>query len=97
MMRRMAMALSALAAAAALAVTVPGSAYAAEGLLVINGAAYEDPSGCYAVDSFPTSVGNYTDAIVEVHTGPDCAGPVEWLVYPGETYHTETAQSVFVL
>ncbi|MFD5327962.1 hypothetical protein [Streptomyces sp. NPDC127092] len=91
----MAMTLGPLAAAAALAVTMPGSAYAAEGRLVINGAAHEDPSGCYAVDSSPTSVGNHTDAIVEVHTGPDCSGPVEGLVHPGETYQTETAGSVF--
>ncbi|MFE0255188.1 hypothetical protein [Streptomyces sp. NPDC059010] len=95
--RRMAVALGALAAAATLAVAVPGSAYAAEGVLVINGAAYESPSGCYAVDWFPSSVSNYTDAIAEVHSGPDCSGPVEWLVYPGETYQTDTAQSVFIL
>ncbi|MEU9053587.1 hypothetical protein AB0D37_24745 [Streptomyces sp. NPDC048384] len=40
---------------------------------------------------------NHTDAIAEVHSGPDCSGQVEWLVYPGETYQTETAQSVFIL
>ncbi|MER5935806.1 hypothetical protein ABT121_00630 [Streptomyces sp. NPDC001928] len=95
--RRMAVALGALAAAATLAVAVPGSAFAAEGVLVINGAEYEDPSGCYAIDYFPSSVSNHTDAIAEVHSGPDCTGQVEWLVYPGETYHTETAQSVFIL
>ncbi|WP_125263427.1 hypothetical protein [Streptomyces alboflavus] len=90
-------ALGVLGAAAALALSVPGSAYAAEGVLVINGQTYEDPSGCYPVDWFPTSVANNTDAIAEVHSGPDCTGQVEWLVYPGETYHTETAQSVFIL
>ncbi|QEU94561.1 hypothetical protein CP970_29985 [Streptomyces kanamyceticus] len=93
----MSTALGALAAAAALALSVPNSAYAAQGLLVINGAAHEDPSGCYPVDRFPSSVANYTDAIAEVHSGPNCTGQVEWLVYPGETYFTETAQSVFVL
>ncbi|MFE6176933.1 hypothetical protein [Streptomyces sp. NPDC056464] len=97
MRRRMAVALGALAAAATLAVAVPGSAYAAEGVLVLNGNAYENPSGCYGIDRYPSSVDNYTDAIAEVHSGPDCSGPVEWLVYPGETYHTETAQSVFIL
>ncbi|MFE0175502.1 hypothetical protein ACFWZ2_24595 [Streptomyces sp. NPDC059002] len=95
--RRTAKVLGALAAAAALALSVPNSAYAAQGVLVINGTAYEDPSGCYAVDRFLSTVDNYTDAIAEVHSGPDCTGPVEWLVYPGETYHTETARSVFVL
>ncbi|MEU6764745.1 hypothetical protein ABZ916_19710 [Streptomyces sp. NPDC046853] len=97
MRRRMAVALGTLAAAATLTIAVPGSAYAAQGVLSINGQEYENPSGCYAVDWFPTSVTNNTDAIAEVHSGPDCSGPVEWLVYPGETYHTETAQSVFIL
>ncbi|QES36551.1 hypothetical protein DEJ48_26950 [Streptomyces venezuelae] len=87
----------ALAAAAALALAVPNSAYAAEGVLHINGQAHPDPSGCFAIDWFPSSVVNNTDAIAEVHTGPGCTGQVEQLVYPGETYHTETAQSVFVL
>jgi hypothetical protein len=97
MRRRIAVALGALAAAVTLAVAVPGSAYAAEGVLIVNVTAYENPSGCYGVDWFPTSVTNHTDAIAEVHSGPDCSGPVEWLVYPGETYNTETAQSVFIL
>lgn len=89
--------LGAAAAAVTLGLAVPGSACAANGTLVVNGTAYEDPSGCYPVDWFPSSVANHTDAIAEVHSGPDCSGPVEWLVHPGETYHTETAQSVFVL
>ncbi|MGG7570388.1 hypothetical protein [Streptomyces sirii] len=96
-MRRLATTLGTIAAAAMLTLAVPNSAYAAEGVLVVNGTAYENPSGCYAVDWFPSSVSNYTDAIAEVHSGPDCTGQVEWLVYPGETYHTETAQSVFIL
>ncbi|MGW2230412.1 hypothetical protein [Streptomyces formicae] len=95
--RRITTVLGALAAAAALAVSVPSSAYAAQGVLIVNGQAHEEPSGCYSVDWFPTSVTNHTDAIAEVHSGPDCTGQVEWLVYPGETYHTETAQSVFIL
>lgn len=97
MRRRMAMTLGALAACMTLAVAVPGSAYAAEGVLIVNGKEYKDPSGCYSIDRFPSSVTNHTDAIAEVHSGPDCTGQVEWLVYPGETYRTETAQSVFVL
>jgi hypothetical protein len=82
--RQLAKVLGALAAATALALTTPGSAYAAEGVLIVNGQEYEDPSGCFAIDA-------------EVHSGPGCTGPVEWLVYPGETYYTETAQSVFIL
>ncbi|MWA10948.1 hypothetical protein [Streptomyces sp. BA2] len=97
MRRRMAVTLGAIAAAVTLTVAVPGSAYAAEGVLIVNGNAYEDPSGCYPVDWFPSSVTNHTDAIAEVHSGPGCGGPVERLVHPGETYYTETAQSVFIL
>ncbi|MFD8565762.1 hypothetical protein [Streptomyces sp. NPDC059639] len=97
MMRRTALALGALAAAATLVTAVPGSAYAAEGVLVVNGADHVDPSGCYALDRFPSAVVNNTDAIAEVHSGPDCTGQVEWLVYPGETYGSETARSVFIL
>ncbi|MGW5862351.1 hypothetical protein ACWFRJ_09300 [Streptomyces sp. NPDC055239] len=93
----MAMSLGVLAAAATLTVAVPGSAYAAQGVLTVNGNGHVDPSGCYAIDWYPSSVTNDTDAIAEVHSGPDCGGPVEWLVYPGETYYTETAQSVFIL
>ncbi|WP_353940300.1 hypothetical protein ABII15_01005 [Streptomyces sp. HUAS MG91] len=95
MMRRTALTLGALAAAATLAAAVPASA--AEGILVVDGTDHVDPSGCYAVDRFPESIVNNTDAIAEVHAGPDCTGPVEWLVYPGEVYDTETARSVFVL
>jgi hypothetical protein len=93
----MAKALGTAGAALALALSVPSSAFAANGVLAINGVEYSDPSGCYSVDWFPSSVTNDTDAIAEVHSGPDCTGQVEWLVYPGETYHTETAQSVFIL
>ncbi|MBT2504874.1 hypothetical protein J7I98_02975 [Streptomyces sp. ISL-98] len=93
----MATTLGVLVAAVTLTLTVPNSAYAAEGVLVINGVGHTDPSGCYPIDWFPSSVSNHTDAIAEVWTGPDCTGQVDWLVYPGETYYTETAQSVFVL
>ncbi|WP_326757422.1 hypothetical protein OHB35_00645 [Streptomyces phaeochromogenes] len=87
----------ALAAAVLLAVSLPSSASAAEGVLTVNGSGYDDPSGCYPVDSLPGSIANRTDAIAEVHTGAECSGSVEWLVYPGETYQSETAKSVFVL
>ncbi|MER5554869.1 hypothetical protein ABT001_24905 [Streptomyces sp. NPDC002793] len=97
MRRRMAVTLGALAAAVTLVGAVPGSAYAAEGVLTVNGEAHKDPSGCYAIERYPSSVTNHTDAIAEVHSGPNCTGQVEWLVYPGQTYYTETAQSVFVL
>lgn len=96
-LRRITTALGTTAAAALVALFVPTSAFAAEGILEVNGVAHENPSGCYPVDRFPSSITNNTDAIAEVHSGPACTGQVEWLVYPGETYQTETAQSVFVL
>lgn len=96
-MRRLATTLGALAAAATLALAVPNSAYAAEGVLFINGFGHVDPRGCYPVNWFPSSVTNHTNAIAEIHNGPYCTGRVERLVYPGETYYTETAQSVFIL
>ncbi|MFB4426232.1 hypothetical protein C5F59_034780 [Streptomyces sp. QL37] len=96
MKRRMATSLGVFAAAAAMALTAPGSAYAAEGVLVINGGEHKDPSGCYSIKWYPSSVTNRTDAVAEVYTGQDCTGRVEELVQPGETYHSETAGSVFI-
>ncbi|MDQ0792226.1 hypothetical protein [Streptomyces sp. B1I3] len=96
-LRRITTALGVFAASALLAASGPTSAFAAEGVLIVNGNAYDDPSGCYPIDWFPTSVTNHTDAIAEVHAGPACSGQVEWLVHPGETYHSESAQSIFVL
>ncbi|MEB8342869.1 hypothetical protein [Streptomyces endophyticus] len=96
-LRRITTALGTMAAAALVALSVPTSAFAAEGILTVNGVSYENPSGCYPVDWFPSSVTNNTNAIAEVRSGPGCTGQVQWLVYPGETYNTETAQSVFIL
>ncbi|WP_399925065.1 hypothetical protein [Streptomyces kanamyceticus] len=95
--RRMAEVIGALAAAAALAFSAPGAACAAEGMLTINGTRHVNPRGCYPVDRFPSSVINDTRSIAEVHTGRNCTGQVEELVYPGRTYYTETARSVFIL
>ncbi|MFD7064808.1 hypothetical protein [Streptomyces sp. NPDC059906] len=95
--RRMAMAVGTAGAAVTLVLGVTTSATAAEGTLVINGQTHKDPSGCYPIDRYPSSVANHTDAIAEVHRGPGCTGQVEWLVHPGEIYRTELAQSVFIL
>lgn len=66
------------------------------GILHIDGLQYQDPSGCFPIDSSPLVVANNADSVAEVHSGPDCSGAVEWLVYPGETYQTQTAKSVFI-
>ncbi|MFC6986871.1 hypothetical protein [Streptomyces cirratus] len=84
--------------AATLALAVPTSAYAAQGVLIIDGVGHQDPSGCFPLGDFvPSVVTNHTDAIAEVRSGPDCTGQVDWLVYPGETYHPNGSRSVFVL
>ncbi len=97
-MRRMARVLGTCVAATTLALAVPGTTYAANGSLVINGVAHQDPSGCFPLGDFvPPVVANHTDAIAEVHSGPDCTGQVTWLIYPGETHHPNGNGSVFVL
>ncbi|MGV9270873.1 hypothetical protein ACWDRR_40270 [Kitasatospora sp. NPDC003701] len=50
--RRTATVLGAWPVAAALAVAVPGTAYAAHGMLIIDGAAHQDPSGCLPLGDF---------------------------------------------
>ncbi len=98
MNRRMATAAGAAAAAAALALSTHGTAYAAHGILVVDGVSHRDPVGCYPLGDFvPPAVSNYTDAAVAVWSGPDCSGRVEHFVDPGETYRPEGNRSVFVL
>lgn len=97
-MRRMATVLGACAAAATLALAVPGAAYAAHGFLIIDGMAHYDPSGCFPLGDFvPPVVTNQTDSVVAVWSGPDCTGQVDWLINPGETYRPNGNRSVFVL
>lgn len=98
MLRRTVKALGALAAATALTFAVPNSAFAAQGVLVVDNVPHQDPSGCFPLGDFvPSVVSNFTDAIAEVRSGPDCTGQVTWLIYPGETYHPNGSRSVFVL
>ncbi|MFG2259137.1 MULTISPECIES: hypothetical protein [Streptomyces] len=98
MVRRMMTALGACAAAATLVLGVSNSAYAADGVLIIDGVAHLNPSGCFPIGDFvPAVVTNDTDAVAEVHSEPNCTGQVTWLIYPGETYHPNGSRSVFVL
>ncbi|MEV6783773.1 hypothetical protein [Streptomyces sp. NPDC051098] len=94
--RRTATVLGALATAAALTLAIPNSAYAARGTLIINRDAYENPSGCYPVTWFPSSITNRTDATATVWTGFDCRGTVDAIVHPGRTHYTEMAGSVSI-
>ncbi|WP_274555967.1 hypothetical protein [Streptomyces spiramyceticus] len=95
-MRRIATALGTIAAAATLALTVPCSAYAADGVLVVNDTAYEQPSGCYDSDRWPLSVSNHTDAVAFVFSGPGCSGEVIELVNPGDSAVSEFGASVYI-
>jgi hypothetical protein len=96
-MRRTTKALGVGAAAAMVALTIPSSAYAANGFLIIDGVAHRNPSGCYPLGDFvPPVVNNQTDAVVKVWSGYDCKGQIEWLIYPGRTYRPNGNRSVFV-
>lgn len=97
MKRRMATVAGAAAAAAALAFSVPGTAYAAHGILIVDGVSHHEPGGCYPLGDFvPPAVSNYTDSAVAVWSGHDCSGRVEHFVDPGETYRPNGNRSVFV-
>ncbi|MCX4632509.1 MULTISPECIES: hypothetical protein [unclassified Streptomyces] len=89
--------LAACVAASALVLAVPSSASAAHGMLIIDGAAHHSPSGCFPLGDFvPPVVSNYTDSVIEVWSGYDCTGQVDWRIHPGETYHPNGNRSIFV-
>lgn len=95
-MRRIALALGSAVAAGTLALALPGSALAAEGVLIVGGVAYADPEGCYDTDSRPLTVDNQTDEVALVFSGPDCTGGLLELVAPGESTVSEFGASVYV-
>ncbi|MEU6742694.1 hypothetical protein [Streptosporangium sandarakinum] len=98
-MRRVTTTLGALAAAAALALTVSQpaqAAQAAQGALIINGAVYYDPSGCYGSDVFPLDVENQTDGYAYIWNGPYCTGDVVLVLSPDTAAVVEEGVSVFV-
>ncbi|MFF2354666.1 hypothetical protein ACFVVL_33500 [Kitasatospora sp. NPDC058115] len=97
MKRRTATVVGAWLAAAALAVAVPDTAYAAHGVLIIDGAAFPEPSGCLALGDFaPPVVANLTDSGVQVRTGSGCTGGIEHVIAPGEVYAPTAGRSVYV-
>ncbi|WLQ42609.1 hypothetical protein P8A22_23290 [Streptomyces laculatispora] len=77
-MRRALISLGSLAAAGMLALAMPQSAFAANGTLVVNGVAYENPGpGCYPAGDDGAQIDNRTDTDVEVFADPACEdGPV---------------------
>ena len=95
-MSRTVVGLGALATAVVLALGASGSAYAADGILVVGGVMYAEPSGCYDTDVRPLTVENQTDEVAVVFSGPDCTGRLVELVAPGESSVSEFAASVYV-
>ncbi|WP_406155027.1 hypothetical protein OG217_35155 [Streptomyces sp. NBC_01023] len=95
-MRRITTGIGILAAAAMIGLAVPGSAYAAEGRLVINGQEYDNPSGCYRSDTWPLRVINKTNEPALIFDGADCHGRVERIAPPGQYAISEFGQSVYV-
>ncbi|MFD0338976.1 hypothetical protein ACFVH0_09800 [Streptomyces sp. NPDC127117] len=77
-MRRTLITVGSLAAAGMLALGLSQSAYAAEGVLIVNGQAFENPAaGCYATDEADAQVDNQTNTDLEVYADSECsAGPV---------------------
>lgn len=77
-MRRTLISLGSIAAAGLLAFAGTQSAFAASGVLVVNGTEYQDPAaGCYAAGDEGAQVDNLTDSVAEVFADANCAeGPV---------------------
>ncbi|MFE7564801.1 hypothetical protein [Kitasatospora sp. NPDC057500] len=97
MKRRTATVLGAWLAAAALAVGVPNTAHAAHGVLIIDGAAYPEPSGCLPLGDFVRPVvTNLTDSAVQIWTGSGCTGQIEAIIAPGTVYAPLAGRSVYV-
>jgi hypothetical protein len=95
-MRRAATVLGSLAAAGVLALSLSGSAWAASGTLIINGRAYNNPSGCYNSDRWPLSVANHTDAPAVISEGQGCSGEQLDTVFPGDSTVSEFGGSVYI-
>ncbi|MFF0215872.1 hypothetical protein [Streptomyces vinaceus] len=73
------------AAAAVLALAAPGTAQAAQGVLFIDRAPHQDPSGCFPLGDFaPSEVANLTDGVAWVWSGPNCDGRVTHAILPGQ-------------
>lgn len=82
---RRSFAFGAFAAAALLTLTVPSSAYAAQGTLRVNGTAYVNPSGCYIVmPPAQLDIDNQTNGDVFVFADGTCNGDYTGVVRAGE-------------
>ncbi|WP_327280611.1 MULTISPECIES: hypothetical protein [unclassified Streptomyces] len=95
--RGVARVLGACAAALTLTLASPGTAQAASGVLVIDGALHSNPSGCYPLGDFvPSEVANFTDGTASVWSGPFCDGRVTGAVLPGQVVRPAPGLSLFI-
>ncbi|CAL9676912.1 hypothetical protein [Streptomyces sp. enrichment culture] len=92
-MRRSATVLGSLAAAALLAVTVPVSAHAANGTLVIDDRTIHNPHGCYNNDQ-DAGITNNTNRTAKLYEDDDCKGAVAETVEPGQETIADRTNSV---
>ncbi|MCL3998805.1 hypothetical protein [Streptomyces lavenduligriseus] len=92
-MRRPATVLGTLAAAALLAVTVPVSAHAASGTLVIDDRTIHNPHGCYNNDR-DAGVTNNTNRTAYLYEDDDCRGEWAETVEPGQDTIADQTWSV---
>ncbi|MFJ3715923.1 hypothetical protein [Streptomyces sp. NPDC090057] len=94
-MRRIGSTLATLAAAGSLALSVPGSTFAATGFLAIDGVRHDDPKGCFEITRLST-VFNFTDTPALVHNVPGCAGGVVQVIPPGLAVQVPGTHSIFM-
>jgi hypothetical protein len=94
-MRRISSTLTIFAAVGMLALTVPGSAFATNGFLRIDGVVHNHPLGCYEVAQLSTVL-NFTDVPVRVHNVPGCQGNVVQIISPGLAIQVPGTHSILV-
>ncbi|WP_216903435.1 hypothetical protein [Nocardia alni] len=79
-----------------LAALAAAPAQAATGALNIDGAFYQNPSGCLAFGNatIPTAIANNTDAVATVYSSTNCSGTQMGTVPPGGkgTYEAGSVQ-----
>ncbi|MGW7385971.1 hypothetical protein [Streptomyces sp. NPDC054794] len=89
--------LGACAATLTLALATPGTAQAANGVLIIDGALHTNPSGCLPLGDFaPSKVTNLTDEVAFVWSRPNCTGQVTRAVLPGQVVRPAPGMSLFI-
>ncbi|MFG2608010.1 hypothetical protein ACGFT2_31355 [Streptomyces sp. NPDC048514] len=94
-MRRISSTLAILSAAGLLTVAVTGSAFGANGSLVINGVPHAAPKGCFEIPALST-VFNLTDVPALVHNVPGCAGGFIHIINPGLAEQVPGTHSIFI-